>query len=140
MSTAFCHLQDSGCLMELKEFQELCLEKLDYYLELLKKGYIEEKDEVEFHKSKGRDRKIEKYCQTTWEKLQTEEKLPKLKNKKGQFQSFPYRNKKNGLDKPIPNICLKAPTGGGKTLIGVSSVEKINFDYFIPIVFEFSGF
>ena len=38
--------------MELKEFQELCLEKLDYYLELLKKEYIEEKDVVEFYKNK----------------------------------------------------------------------------------------
>ena len=115
--------------MELKEFQELCLEKLDYYLEWLKKEYIEEKDEVEFHKRKGRDRKIEKYCQKTWDKLQTEEKLPKLKNKKGQLENPPYQNRKDGLGNPIPNICLKVPTGGGKTLIGVSSVEKINFDY-----------
>ena len=116
--------------MELKEFQELCLEKLDYYLEILKKEYIEEKDEVEFHKSKGRNKKIEKYCQRTWDKLQEEEKLPKLKNKKGQLQIPPYQNKEDGLNNPIPNICLKVPTGGGKTLIGVSSVEKINFDYF----------
>ena len=116
--------------MELKEFQELCLEKLDYYLRLLKKEYVEEKDEVKFHKSRGRDRKIEEYCQKTWDKLQAEEKLPKLKNKKGQLQIPPYRNKKDGLNNPIPNICLKMPTGGGKTLIGISSVEKINFDYF----------
>ena len=116
--------------MELKEFQELCLEKLDYYLRLLKKEYVEEKDEVKFHKSRGRDKKIEKYCQRTWDKLQAEEKLPKSKNKKGQFQSLPYLNKKDGLGNFIPNICLKLPTGGGKTLIGVSSVEKINFDYF----------
>ena len=116
--------------MELKEFQELCLEKLDYYLELLKKEYIEEKDEVEFHKSKGRDRKVKEYCQKTWDKLQAEEKLPKLKNKKGQLQIPPYQNKKDGLNNPLPNICLKVPTGGGKTLIAVSSVEKINFDYF----------
>ena len=116
--------------MELKEFQELCLEKLDYYLKLLKREYIEEKDEVEFHKSKGRDRKIEKYCQRAWDKLQAKEKLPKSKNNKGQFQTLPYQNKKDGLGNPIPNICLKVPTGGGKTLIGVSSVEKINFDYF----------
>ena len=116
--------------MELKEFQELCLEKLDYYLKLLQKEYIEEKDEVEFHKGKGRNRKIEKYCQRTWDKLQEEEKLPKLKNKKGQFQIPPYQNKEDGLNNSIPNICLKVPTGGGKTLIGVSSVEKINFDYF----------
>ena len=130
MPTAFCHLQNSGCLMELKEFQELCLEKLDYYLKLLKKEYIEEKDEVEFHTSKGRDRKIEYYCQKTWNKLQTEGKLPKLKNKKGQLHIPPYQNKKDGLGNLIPNVCLKVPTGGGKTLIGISSIEKINFDYF----------
>ena len=116
--------------MELKEFQELCLEKLSYYLEVLKKEYIEEKDEVELHKSKGRDRKIEKYCERAYEKLQSAGKLPKIKDKKGQFQVPPYQNKKNGLGYPIPNILLKVPTGGGKTLIGVSSVEKINFDYF----------
>ena len=116
--------------MELKEFQELCLEKLDYYLELLKKEYIEEKELVEFHKSKGRDRKVKEYYQKTWDKLQAEEKLPKLKNKNGQLQISPYQNKKDRLNNPIPNICLKVPTGGGKTLIAVSSVEKINFDYF----------
>ncbi len=116
--------------MELKEFQELCLEKLGYYLKLLKKEYIEEKDEVEFHKNKGRNRKIEYYCQKTWNKIQTEGKLPKLQNKKGQLHLSPYQNKKDGLGNLIPNVCLKVPTGGGKTLIGVSSIEKINFDYF----------
>ena len=130
MSTAVGHLQDSGGLMELKEFQELCLERLDHYLQLLKKEYVEEKEEVEFHKSKGRDKKIEKYCRRTYDKLQTEEKLPKFKDKKGYFQIPPYQHKTDGLGNPIPNICLKVPTGGGKTLIGVSSVEKINFDYF----------
>ena len=114
MPAALGHLQNSGGLMELKEFQELCLEKLDYYLQLLKKEHIEEKEEVEFHRSKGRDRKIEKYCRRAWEKLQIEEKLPKLKDKKGCFQIPPYRHKTDGLGSPIPNICLKAPTGGGK--------------------------
>ena len=116
--------------MELKEFQELCLERLAYYLKLLKQEYIEEKDEVEFHKSKGRDRKIEKYCRRAYDKLQAEEKLPKVRNKNGQMEIPPYQHKTDGLGHPIPNICLKVPTGGGKTLIGVSSVEKINFDYF----------
>ncbi len=130
MSAAFCHLPDGRCVMELKEFQELCLEKLDYYLKLLKQEHVEEKDEVEFHKSKGRNRKITFYCRKTWETLQAEEKLPKMKDKKGQLQLPPYQDKRDGLNQPVPNICLKVPTGGGKTLIGVSSVEKINFDYF----------
>jgi len=116
--------------MELKEFQEICLEKLAYYLKILKKEYVEEKDEVEFHKSKGRDREIELYCNKTWDKLQAEKKLPKIRDKKGQLQTLAYQNKRDGLGQLIPNICLKVPTGGGKTLIGVSSIEKINFNYF----------
>ena len=116
--------------MELKEFQQLCLEKLQHYLDLLKEDYLEERDEVEYHSLKGRDRKIEHYCRRTWEKLQAQGKLPKLQNKKGKFLHFPYQNKKDGLNRPIPNICLKVPTGGGKTLLGVSAIEKINFDYF----------
>ena len=116
--------------MELKEFQELCLENLAYYLKLLRKECIEEQDEVELHRSKGRDRKTEKYCQRAWEKLQEEDRLPKTKDKKGRIQILPYRDKKDGTGVPIPNICLKIPTGGGKTLTAVSAVEKINFDYF----------
>ena len=116
--------------MELKEFQELCLDKLDYYLKVLKQNFIEETQEVEFHKSKGRDRTITRYCRDTWDKLQSEEKLPKFKDNKGEFKHLPYQNKYDGLKNLIPNICLKVPTGGGKTLIGVSAVEKINFDYF----------
>ena len=116
--------------MELKEFQQLCLEKLQHYLDLLKEDYLEERDEVEYHLLKGRDRKIEHYCQRTWDKLQTQGKLPRLQDKKGKFLHFSYQNKKDGLNQSIPNICLKVPTGGGKTLLGVSAIEKINFDYF----------
>ena len=116
--------------MELKEFQELCLEKLAYYLKLLKESFIEEKEEAEFHKSRGRDRKTGRYCQRAWGKLQEEGRLPKTKDKKGRIQTLPYRERKDGTGAPIPNICLKIPTGGGKTLTAVSAVEKINFDYF----------
>ncbi len=130
MSTAFCHLQGGGGLMELKEFQELCLIRLSDYLGLLKEQYLDEKLEVEFYKSRGKDREIEKYCQKTWDELHKEGKLPQSKNQKGQIQVPPHCNKTDGLGHPIPNICLKVPTGGGKTLIAVSSIEKINFDYF----------
>ena len=111
--------------MELKEFQELCLEKLDDYLKLLRQKH---QDEVKLHQSPSRQ--TEKYCQRAWEALQDQGRLPQLKDKKGQSQIPPYQDKKDGMGNSIPNVCLKVPTGGGKTLIGVSAVEKINFDYF----------
>ena len=116
--------------MQLKEFQELVLEKLDDYLKTLKQEYIEEKDEVEFHRGKGRERKIESYCDKTWEKLNEAGKLPLFRDNRGNPTTLSYIEKKDGLDNPIPNICIKVPTGGGKTLLGVSAVEEINADYF----------
>ena len=30
------------------------------------------------------------------------------------------------MRQPIPNICLKAPTGGGKTLLAATALERIH--------------
>ena len=117
-------------MIQLKEFQELVLEQLGYYLETLKTHYLEEKEEVEFHISRGREKRIEKYCHETWAELNKEERLPQFKDNKGNIQMLPYIEKKDGLGNPIPNICLKVPTGGGKTLLGVCAVERINTNYF----------
>ena len=92
--------------------------------------YRRGREEVKFHKSKGRQKHITRFCRTTWEKLQSEAKLPTVKDKTSKWQTPLYIDKKDGLNNSIPSICLKVPTGGGKTLLGVSSVEKINFDYF----------
>jgi len=37
--------------------------------------------------------------------------------------------RKDGPERPVPNICLKVPTGGGKTLLGTLAVERINTEY-----------
>ena len=29
---------------------------------------------------------------------------------------------------PVPHVCLKVPTGGGKTLLGVAALERIKQD------------
>ena len=116
--------------MRLKEFQELVLKNLNYYLNVLKSEYMEEKEIVEFHRTKGRDRQIIEYPEKAWKKLKADHKLPYFKNTQGELEALPYLNKIDGLKNPIPNICLKVPTGGGKTLIGVSALENINFHYF----------
>ena len=117
--------------MQLKEFQTLVLKNLDYYLDILKKEYLEEKEIVDFlNKKRGRNKKITEYPEKTWKHLRKEHKLPLCKNRYGELEVLPYLNKTDGLKNPIPNICIKVPTGGGKTLIGVSALESINFNYF----------
>jgi type III restriction enzyme len=42
----------------------------------------------------------------------------------------PYISRYDGLDRSIANICLKVPTGGGKTLLGAAAVERLQTDLF----------
>jgi len=42
----------------------------------------------------------------------------------------PWRPLKDGVGRPIPHICLKLPTGGGKTLLAAHGLERISSDYF----------
>lgn len=116
--------------MQLKEFQEQVLEKLENYLKLLKKEYFKEKKEVDILAKEGVKKQIKRYCKETWDILNDNRKLPLFMNKSGERGSLPYLEKKDGMGNVIPNICLKVPTGGGKTLLGVSSVETINVEYF----------
>jgi type III restriction enzyme len=40
-----------------------------------------------------------------------------------------YIPRKNGLGQPLPNFCLKVPTGGGKTLLAVKTIDLVNTIY-----------
>lgn len=40
-----------------------------------------------------------------------------------------YHNKSNGLNEPLPDIYLKVPTGGGKTVLACHSIDLIQKSY-----------
>ncbi len=40
-----------------------------------------------------------------------------------------YWKKKDGLGRPLPNFCLKIPTGGGKTLLAVKTIDLVQSIY-----------
>lgn len=115
--------------MELKEYQQGVLSKLDRYLAVLAEQREQAEDFVEFQRSKGKVAIMGDCCREAWDQLNTERLLPYL------YQSdkavvAPYLSRHDGLGLSIPNICLKVPTGGGKTLLATAALERVQTDYF----------
>jgi len=119
-----------GRNMELKDYQNGVLDKLDYYLKKLADTKEEAEDFVAFQKKKGKEARLTDYAKNTWEALVQERRIDLLKDKSGHLVPAPYVTRFDGLERPIPNVCLKVPTGGGKTLLGVAAVERLQTDLF----------
>jgi type III restriction enzyme len=116
--------------MQLKDYQSGVLESLSRYLQRLSAGRQDAEEVLEFQRGKGREAKLADYCRNTWDTLHAEKVLPLTKDQNGNLVPPPYVARKDGMDRPVPNICLKVPTGGGKTLLGTIAVERINTEYF----------
>ncbi|MDK9358401.1 DEAD/DEAH box helicase family protein [Lelliottia sp. V106_10] len=116
--------------MELKDYQNGVLDKLDYYLKKLSDTKEEAEDFVAFQKMKGKEARLTDYAKDTWEALVQERRIDLLKDKSGHLVPAPYVTRFDELERPIPNVCLKVPTGGGKTLLGVAAVERLQTDLF----------
>ena len=115
--------------MELKEYQQGVLGKLDRYLKVLTEQRETAQEFVEFQKSKGKAVVLDDYCRKAWDQLYAERLLPYL-YQNGKPVIAPYLSRHDGLGASIPNICLKVPTGGGKTLLATAALERLQTDYF----------
>ncbi|HEX5057345.1 MAG TPA: DEAD/DEAH box helicase family protein [Gammaproteobacteria bacterium] len=115
--------------MELKEYQQGVLKRLDRYLAVLMAKRDDAEEFVEFQKSKGRTVSLGDYCREAWDQLNAERLLPYL-YQNGNPVVAPYITRTDGLQRSIPNICFKVPTGGGKTLLAAAALERIQTDYF----------
>lgn len=116
--------------MEIKEYQQGVLDKLDRYLKVLDEQREEAEAFVAFQHSRGKDDvKVGDYCRDAWNKLNEERLLPYI-SQGGLPVVAAYLTRVDGLKRSIPNICLKVPTGGGKTLLATAALERIQTDYF----------
>ncbi len=114
--------------MELKEYQQGVLRKIDHYLAVL----AEQAEKVEKVRlliaEQGLDLDLGDPCQKAWDQLKPV--LPALRDMDGHSVIPPWLARHDGLHRSIPNICLKVPTGGGKTLLATCTLESIQVDYF----------
>ncbi len=64
-------------------------------------------------------REVPDFPAKTWRALREAGKLPTSRSK------VPYSQRKDGIGRPVPNVVLKVPTGGGKTYLAVSALSRI---------------
>ena len=95
--------------MELKSYQQEALQTLDRYLEAL-----------ETSRKKGRDNP-----KIAWKLLRNMGTLPSIPNKKGKNVIPEHIRRKSRSGNQIPHVCMKIPTGGGKTLLGVETLRHL---------------
>ena len=127
--------------MKLKDYQIAVLDGgrdkggrpclgLSPFLHTLAAKRREAEEFVAFQRSKGRDAKLADYCRETWEHFAATGELPKVRLADDTEAVPAYVPREDGQRRSIPNICLKMPTGGGKTLLGTIAVDRINAEAF----------
>ncbi|HET9364480.1 MAG TPA: DEAD/DEAH box helicase family protein [Candidatus Angelobacter sp.] len=108
--------------MELKEFQQKALDTLGIYLDKLREqeGKAEKIRKANESQSDP-DLKLPMpdFSRVAWEQLHKANLLPEFR------WHIEYSGRKDGMNNDVPNVCLKIPTGGGKTLLAAYSVSHI---------------
>ena len=121
--------------MELKDYQQQALGTLDRYLEALKEARqkadefsnvnIDELPPIVREQSAALTRAAADYPLAAWESLREASVLPGITDAQGQDLIPDHIPRESASGEPIPHVCLKVPTGGGKTLLGVEAVRHL---------------
>ena len=106
--------------MELKEYQANALDAFARWLEALEEARLESEEDVAYYTGRGRlvPEGVGDYPLTAWQRLAA---AGEVAGSAGQYVS-----RTDGAGRPIPHICFKVPTGGGKTLLGAAALERLN--------------
>lgn len=106
--------------MEFKDYQDDVLTKFENFLDELR---IQKENAIEVEQLKRDNPKLKipvpDYCGDAWEQQRTKGMLPTIR------ANIPYSPRFDGIGRQVPNLTLKIPTGGGKTLLAAASVSKI---------------
>ena len=107
-------------MMELKTYQNRALDAFTAWLESLRAARHESEVMTEAVKQTGADipAALLNYPKSAWEKLS--------ENKGATGGAGAYVDRTDEANRPIPHICFKVPTGGGKTLLAASALERLN--------------
>jgi type III restriction enzyme len=113
--------------IQLKPFQATVLGQLARYITELKKHQTQAgAAEQALRAMEGMEdlrREASDFPKKTWSALKTQGLLPPT------FAQQLHSSRFDGAGRAIPNVCLKIPTGGGKTLLAAASVGQVFSSY-----------
>ena len=119
---------DAGELggMELKPFQTEVLGQLAAYLDALAKEQVKANKAAEALRAAELDvgTETQDFPRKAWDSLRAAKRLPPA------FAEHEHSSRFDGARHPIPNICFKIPTGGGKTLLASASIARTFSSYY----------
>jgi type III restriction enzyme len=106
--------------MKLKDFQQDVVDILDRYLDALNKA-AQRSERIGKLNQEDPDLQIQvpDFTATAWERLQEDGLLPKTRMR------IPFSGRQDEVGRPVPALCLKVPTAGGKTLLAAACVSRI---------------
>ena len=102
------------------DYQDRVLSTLDAYLDVLK-AKKKEADEIAELAALKPHLKLPPpdFAKEAWEAMKAAGKLPASR------AAIPFSPRVDGCGRPVPNVVLKVPTGGGKTWLAVSAVSRV---------------
>lgn len=117
--------RDEVGVTQLKPFQATTLSRLDAFLsELTRHRANTDKAGVALRAAElDVPRELADFPRKAWEAFKAAGSLPP------KFAQQPYSSRFDGAERAVPNVCLKIPTGGGKTLLAAASVGRVFSKY-----------
>ena len=106
--------------MELKDYQIRALDAFERWRDALSAAQQESAEDVAHYTRRGRPvpDDVRNYPKAAWRQLAASGGVA--------LTAGPYVDRTATADYPIPHICFKVPTGGGKTLLAAAALERLN--------------
>ena len=108
--------------MQLKEYQAEALDTFALWLRALEQAKSSLAPAAEALRAVGHELPddIANHPKKAWDTLRDEGDLPS--------GAGPYVTRTDDADRPIPHVCFKVPTGGGKTLLAAGALDRLGRD------------
>ena len=108
-------------MMELKEYQRGALDALARWLEVLEEAQRDSETLIEAFQQTPTNipipDEIRNYPKIAWKNLAENDGVAATAGE--------YVDRTDEANRPIPHICFKVPTGGGKTLLAAAALERL---------------
>lgn len=112
--------------VELKDFQRETLDRLAEYVGMLSQHATLAERKIQALRAAEIDIAAGEvdFPAQAWGALRAAGKLPPA------FAGEDYTSRFDGAGRPVPNICFKIPTGGGKTLLATAAIARLQSSYY----------